>query len=295
MLSRSLLATQRTKQANPLRPFDLNRGNMKTLLIVPAHNEAENIGDVIAEITSLNLPGDLLVIDDGSSDETAALAERMDARVVRLPFNLGYGAAVQTGLLYAVLNGYDVCVLIDGDGQHDPKHISALLEPLERGEADLVLGSRFLGRADYSISLGRRLGMIVFSKLVSLFTHQQITDPTSGFQAIGGSLMKFFVKDNYPYDFPDADTLIRLYFAGFKIKEIPVTIRPRLHGESMHGAARSFYYVYKMFFSIFIALTQRRMLTQEEPNAFGDKSDDGAVEPDSAADNSPTRAAKTAR
>jgi glycosyltransferase involved in cell wall biosynthesis len=268
---------------------------MKTLLIIPAHNEAQNIGGVIAEIVAQKLGADLLVVDDGSSDGTAALAEGSGAQVVRLPFNLGYGAAVQTGLLYAAENGYDACVLIDGDGQHDPKYIPELLAPLAAGVADLALGSRFLGSADYSIPLGRRLGMHVFSKLASVFTHQQITDPTSGFQAIGSRLMKFFVNDNYPYDFPDADTLIRLYFAGFKIKEVPVTIRPRRHGTSMHGAARSFYYAYKMFFSIFIALTQRRMLTQEESNALGNQSDDGAIESDSAADNSPTRATETAR
>lgn len=272
----------------------LNR-HMKTILIVPAHNEAKNIGGVIAEIAALKLPADLLVVDDGSSDRTAALAERRGARVVRLPYNLGYGAAVQTGLLYAATHGYDACVLIDGDAQHDPKYIPALLAPLEAGEADLALGSRFLGSADYSIPLGRRLGMKVFSKLASVFTRQQITDPTSGFQAIGSRLMKFFVNDNYPYDYPDADTLIRLYFAGFKIKEVPVTIRPRLHGASMHGGAHSVYYAYKMFFSIFIALTQRRMLTQEESNALGNQSDDGAIEPDSAADDRSTRATETAR
>ena len=268
---------------------------MKTILIIPAHNEGENIGGVIAEIAALKLPADLLVVDDGSSDRTAPIAERRGARVVRLPFNLGYGAAVQTGLLYAATNGYDACVLIDGDAQHDPKYIPDLLAPLEAGEADLALGSRFLGNADYSIPLGRRLGMIVFSKLASLFTRQQITDPTSGFQAIGSRLMKFFVNDNYPYDFPDADTLIRLYFAGFKIKEVAVTIRPRLHGESMHGPARSLYYAYKMFFSIFIALTQRRMLTQEESDALGNQTDDGAIESGSAADDRPTRATETAR
>lgn len=268
---------------------------MKTILIIPAHNEAENIGSVIAEIAALELPAEILVVDDGSSDETAAVAKRSGARVARLPFNLGYGAAVQTGLLYAAENGYDACVLIDGDGQHDPKYIPDLLAPLAAGEADLALGSRFLGSADYSIPPGRRLGMLVFSKLASLFTHQRITDPTSGFQAIGCRLMRFFVNDNYPYDFPDADTLIRLYFAGFKIKEVPVTIRPRLHGASMHGAAGALYYVYKMFFSIFIALTQRRMLTPEESNAPGNQSDDGTLESDSAADNSPARAAETAR
>jgi glycosyltransferase involved in cell wall biosynthesis len=235
---------------------------MKCLLIVPAHNEAENITSVIDEVRSLHPELDLLIIDDGSSDLTYRLAEGRGAKVLRLPFNLGYGAAVQTGFLYAVENGYDACVLTDGDGQHDPQYISALIAPIFNNQCDLVLGSRFLGKADYPVPVARRLGMLLFSNLASLFTRQQITDPTSGFQAISRRLMEFFIDDNYPYDFPDADTLIRLCFAGFKIQEVPVTIRPRLRGESMHSGALPLYYIYKMLFSTFIALTQRKILAK---------------------------------
>jgi glycosyltransferase involved in cell wall biosynthesis len=268
---------------------------MKSLLVIPAFNEAENITLVIEEIRSLHRSMDLLVVSDGSADATAELAERAGAVVARLPFNLGYGAAVQTGLLYAVERGYDICVLIDGDGQHDPKYIADLMAPVLAGKADLALGSRFLGRADYRIPLGRRLGIYLFRKLASLVTRQQITDPTSGFQAISQRLMKFFINDNYPQDFPDTDTLIRLYFAGFRITEVPVTIRPRLRGESMHGGAKTLYYVYKMFFSIFIALTQRRMLTQEDNHAIRDQAHDEHLQSVGDADDSSVRAAKTTR
>ncbi|HKS40935.1 MAG TPA: glycosyltransferase family 2 protein [Blastocatellia bacterium] len=267
---------------------------MKCLLIIPAYNEAENITSVISEIRSLHPFIDIVVVDDGSSDATSWLADRAGVKVLKLPFNLGYGAAVQTGLIYGVEYGYDLCVLIDGDGQHDPQYISDLIAPIEARHADIALGSRFLGKADYSIPLARRLGILLFRQLASMITRQQITDPTSGFQAINRRLMKFFVNDNYPHDFPDADTLIRLYFAGFKIKEVPVTIRPRLRGESMHGGgAKTLYYVYKMLFSIFIALTQRRILMKGETDAFSNESHDGSSLPVSDDDDNSTSAAKT--
>jgi glycosyltransferase involved in cell wall biosynthesis len=253
-----------------------NFGNLKILIIIPAFNEAENIASVIAEVQSLNLNLQVLVIDDGSADATSTIAQDCGATVLRLPFNLGYGAAVQTGLQYGVENQYDICVLTDGDGQHDPKYIQALVSPVAEGQADIALGSRFLGTTEYKIPFSRRIGMSLFRKIASRFTHQQITDPTSGFQAIGRNLMGFFVNDNYPYDFPDADTLIRLYFAGFMIQEVPVTIRPRLKGESMHGGFSTIYYIYKMFFSIFIALTQKKMLTKGKDYAIGNKDTDSS-------------------
>lgn len=268
---------------------------MKCLLIIPAYNEAENIASVIDEIKALQPLVDMIVVDDGSSDATSELAARAGARVLKLPFNLGYGAAVQSGLLYGVEAGYDLCVLIDGDGQHDPRFISDLMAPVEAGLADLALGSRFLGKADYSIPFARKLGIILFRKLASVITRQQITDPTSGFQALNRRLMRFFVNDNYPYDFPDADTLIRLYFAGFTIKEIPVTIRPRLRGESMHSAGKTLYYVYKMLFSIFIALTQRRVLMKGDSHAFRDETANGYRQPVGDADDHSVSPAKTAR
>ena len=268
---------------------------MKSLVIIPAYNEAENIASVLAEIRSRHTAIDIVVVDDGSADATAAIAERAGVKVLRLPFNLGYGAAVQTGLLYSVENGYDVCVLIDGDGQHDPQYIPQLLAPVEAGEADLALGSRFLGKADYQIPLGRRLGISLFRKLASWFTRQQITDPTSGFQAIHRRLMLFFVNDNYPHDYPDADTLIRLYFAGFSIKEVPVTIRPRRRGQSMHGGAKTLYYIYKMLFSFFIALTQKRMLQQGERHAISHTNHDGQREPARAADDHSVSTTQAAR
>jgi len=241
---------------------------MKCLVVIPAHNEAENIVSVIEAVRRQDASLGILVVDDGSTDDTVEKAAALRVEVVSLPFNLGYGGAVQTGMLFAFEKGYDVCVLTDGDGQHDPKYIPDLLAPISEGRADLSLGSRFLGKADYSIPWARRSVMFLFSKITSYITGQNITDPTSGFQAIRRPLIKFFLNDNYPVDFPDADTLIRLYFAGFRIQEIPVVIRPREHGVSMHGGSKVFYYVYKMFFSIFIALTQRSALKKEGMHAL---------------------------
>lgn len=241
---------------------------MKRIVVVPAFNEADSVVSVIGEIRRQDPSLDILVVDDGSSDATAQVARGAGAQVLSLAYNLGYGGAVQTGMLFAYEKDYDICILTDGDGQHDPKYIPDLVAPLVSGQADLALGSRFLGRADYSIPWSRRVGMFLFSRITSWVTGQHITDPTSGFQAIRRPLIKFFLNDNYPVDFPDADTLIRLYFAGFRIAEIPVVIRPRQKGVSMHGGSRIFYYVYKMFFSIFIALTQRSALRKEGAHAL---------------------------
>lgn len=268
---------------------------MRSLIVIPAYNEAGSITSVIREARSLYPQLDMLVVDDGSNDSTSILAESLGVKVLRLPFNLGYGAAVQTGLIYAVEARYDACVLIDGDGQMDPKDISALLSQFADSHVDLALGSRFLGKTDYHLPLTRRLGISLFSMMTSFITHQQITDPTSGFQVIGRRLMEFFVKDNYPADFPDADTIIRLYFAGFKIKEVPVTIRPRLQGKSMHGGASALYYIYKMLFSILIALTQRNMLAKGGDRAISDQGDDHRFKPGGDADHREPRASETAR
>jgi len=225
-----------------------------TLVIIPAHNEATNIGRVLGEVQAAGLGADILVVDDCSTDETAAMASAAGARVLRLPCNLGYGGAVQTGFRYAVRHNYVLGVLMDADGQHDPGCIRDLLRPVRDGEADIAIGSRFLGRMEYHTTLVKRAGMTIFGELVSRVTAQRITDPTSGFQALNHDVMAFFSADNYPVDFPDADTILLLHFAGFCLTEVPVTMRERLSGVSMHSSWRPVYYVFKMFLSIFIVL-----------------------------------------
>jgi len=226
---------------------------MSILIIIPAHNEAENLPHVLPHLQKVVPEADIVVIDDHSSDNTAAAARKLGAQVVALPNNLGYGGAVQTGFRYAVEFGYDFGVMMDADGQHDPASAPALLAPVMAGECDVTLGSRFKGKMTYHASLIRRMGMKTFAIITNLLTAQQVTDATSGFQAMNRDVMVFFAKENYPSDYPDADTLIMLHFAGFKVREVPVLMHDRIAGDSMHGSSlKNIYYIAKMLLSIFM-------------------------------------------
>lgn len=231
----------------------------KRLLIMPAHNEAQNLPQVLAELRRV-APDDLdvLVVDDCSSDDTPQVARAAGATVVSLACNLGYGGAVQTGFKYAVQHGYPVAAVMDADGQHDPASLLRLLEVVESGQADVALGSRILGHMAYEAGLARRLGMGFFRSLVSRLIRERITDPTSGFQALTAEVMAYFARDNYPTDFPDADTILLLKYAGFTIREVPVTMRGRLSGRSMHAGWRALYYVAKMSLAIVVVLLRQR-------------------------------------
>jgi hypothetical protein len=165
---------------------------------------------------------------------------------------------VQAGFRYAVHYGYDFGVLMDADGQHAASCIGDLLHAVQLGEADVVLGSRFLGRMEYRTTFAKRVGMAFFSQVVSRITGRRVTDPTSGFQALNRDVMAFFATDNYPVDFPDADTILLLHFAGFRIAEVPVVMRERLSGQSMHSSWKPIYYVFKMFLAIFIVLLRQK-------------------------------------
>ncbi len=231
---------------------------VKTLVIIPAHNEARNIRQVLTEVHQTGLDLDILVVDDNSSDETASVAARAGARVLHLPCNLGYGGAVQAGFRYAERYGYDFGVLMDADGQHAAGSIADLLHIVQTGKADVALGSRFLGRMEYRTTFVKRVGMAFFSWVVSRIIGRRITDATSGFQAFNRDVMAFFAADNYPVDFPDADTILLLHFAGFHLEEVPVVMRERLSGESMHSSWKPIYYVFKMLLSIFIVLLRQR-------------------------------------
>jgi len=213
----------------------------KIIIIMPAHNEAENLPRVIPELRRYLPQQDVVVIDDYSADDTAAVARRLGVRVVSLPCNLGYGGAVQTGFKYAVEHGYDYGVMMDADGQHDPASVPTLLEPVLAGQADIAIGSRFLGRMEYNAGWIKRLGMEVFATIVARCTGRRVTDPTSGFQAMNADVLSFFARDNYPSDYPDADTLLLLNYAGFRAVEVPVVMRGRLAGVSMHNSWKSVY------------------------------------------------------
>lgn len=229
----------------------------RRLVIMPAHDEAGNLPRVIPEVRRAASGYDLVVIDDGSRDATAEIAACLGAQVVTLPANLGYGGAVQTGFLFGARHGYDTCVVIDADGQHDPAGIPLLADAVESGAADVAIGSRFRGQMNYHQPLVKRLGMRVFAWTVSAVTKRPVTDPTSGFQALNADAMAFLCRDNYPVDYPDADTLLVLHYAGFRTVEVPVTMRERISGVSMHSGWKPFYYIGKMWLSIAMVLLRQ--------------------------------------
>ena len=199
---------------------------------------------MLQEVRS-QVEGDLLVVDDGSSDDTAAEARRGGARVAVHPVNLGYGAALQTGYRYALRHGYDAVLQLDADGQHDPASIPALLAGLS--DADVVVGSRFLDADSYRPPFARRLGMWLFGKVASVLCGQRITDPTSGFQAVSRAALRFYAHDRYPVDYPDADVLAMVVRSGLRLAEVPVRMLAAPGSKSMHaGLLRPLYYVFRM-------------------------------------------------
>jgi glycosyltransferase involved in cell wall biosynthesis len=229
----------------------------KILIIIPAYNEEKNIGAVLENIQKKSPGFPILVINDGSSDNTEKVAQEHNADVISLPYNSGYGVALQTGFLYAVKNDFSIVVQMDSDGQHDPANIKDLLEEVQRDTCDVVIGSRFLSKDSYKSSLARHAGMLLFGGIASLLCGQKVTDPTSGFQALKGQAIQFAASDNYPPDYPDADFIILMNRCGFKVKEIPVTMHASPEKESMHHGHKTIYYVFKMFLSIFVTLLRK--------------------------------------
>jgi glycosyltransferase involved in cell wall biosynthesis len=237
----------------------------RRLAIVPARNEEGAVGLVVDELRTFDPELDVLVIDDGSEDATAASAAAAGAIVVRLPFNLGIGGAVQTGFKYALEQGYDTVIRLDGDGQHDPQEIPQLLAPLARGEADVVVGSRFANGndGDYRPPFARRAGIRWFAQLVSLLTRQKLTDTTSGFQAVNARAIRLFAAD-YPHDYPEVEAAVMVVRHKLQIMEVPVKMRDRETGESSITAFRSFYYAIKVTLALLVGIFRRRVVPLEE-------------------------------
>ena len=232
----------------------MNKNNLA--IIIPAYNEAGRIATSIAGIRKFG-NADVVIVNDGSDDDTAGEAKAAGARVIELPFNLGYGAALQTGFKYALDKGYEFAVQMDADGQHDPLSIEALISPVLKDEVDVVIGSRFLDKGNYKAPFVRRMGMYFFGIITSVVTGRRITDPTSGFQALNKKVMEFYASDAYPADYPDADVIIMLHRQGFRFKEVPV-IMHNAAKRSMHGGIlKPLYYIFKMMLSIFVTLLRK--------------------------------------
>lgn len=229
----------------------------KVLIVIPALNEENNISGVIKGVRENLNEALILVVDDGSTDATAEAARIQGAKVVLHPFNLGYGAALQTGYKYAIMNGYKYVVQMDGDGQHHPEYAKDLLDELIRDKADIVIGSRFVKKGRYREPIFRKVGRAIFSSLVSAITDKRITDPTSGYRAMNRKAVKFCTSRLYPTDYPDADMILVFHRAGFRVKEIPVTMTEPDRRTSMHRGISVIYYCFKMCLSILLNLMRK--------------------------------------
>ena len=229
---------------------------MKTLVIVPAYNEEESLTGVIADIRR-HLPGtDVLVVNDGSRDSTGQVARELKVAVLDMPFNLGIGGAMQCGYRYAFDRGYDAAVQFDGDGQHCACEVGKLLGCLKRAEADLVIGSRFMHPGDYRAPLPRRIGMYIFSFVLSIILQSRVTDTTSGFRAVNRKVIEFFAR-LYPDDYPEVEALVLLHKKGLRIAEVPVCMRERTGGQTSITAVRSAYYMVKVLLAVFVDLLKK--------------------------------------
>jgi glycosyltransferase involved in cell wall biosynthesis len=238
---------------------------MKIAVVMPAHNESRTIGPVIAKVHEVLPEAQVIVVEDTSTDDTARVAKQAGAWVLQLPNNLGYGGAVQTGLRYAYRQGFDVAVQMDADGQHDPADLPGLLAPVLAGDADVVLGSRFLGRADYHVPQLRRLGMRLFAWIATTALRQRLTDPTTGFQAHSRRVLRYFAHFYYHSDYLNPDTSILLAFRGYRIREVPVVMKERVAGTSMFaGRFAPALYVVKMFLTILVVVLREKIFRAPE-------------------------------
>jgi len=228
---------------------------MRTLLIIPAFNEAGAIANVISSVRAF-FAGDVLVIDDGSEDDTGSLARSAGAMVVRHACNLGIGAAVQTGFIYGLTRGYDFVVRQDGDGQHDPAQIPRLLAVLEAGDADIVVGSRFLAREGYQSTLVRRIGIFILG-IVSSLVGTRVTDPTSGNWAVNRRALTVLAKQ-HPDDYPETEALVMASRAGCRVTEVPVVMYARIAGQSSISTLYSGFYMIKVVVALLVGRLRPR-------------------------------------
>ncbi|HZR96873.1 MAG TPA: glycosyltransferase family 2 protein [Gaiellaceae bacterium] len=236
---------------------------IERVAIVPAYNEEGSISAVIDELRATDGELTIVVVDDGSRDGTAEVAAAQGARVIRLPFNLGIGGAVQTGYRYALEHGFQLALRVDGDGQHDPSQFAALVEPVLAGKTDVAVGSRFLETGGFRSSRSRRSGIRVLAWTVSALTGQRVTDPTSGFQVANRRAIALFAAD-YPHDYPEVEATVMVFRHRLRLVEVPVEMRERGGGRSSITALRSIYYMVKVLLAIFVGMFRRNVVPQED-------------------------------
>ena len=244
----------------------MSRTDATATVVIATHNRRELLARGLAALAEQTVPAeslDVVVVDDGSVDRTAAVAREAGAHVLRLPFNLGIGGAMQTGYRYAHEQGYDLAVQIDGDGQHDPGELPKILEPVLAGVADMAVGSRFAGEGGYRVPLSRRLGITIFAHTVSLLVRQRVTDTTSGFRAVNRLGIALFAAD-YPHDYPEVESTVMVVKHRLRLREVPVTMRERAAGRSSINATRSIYYMTKVLLALFVGVFRRHAVPLED-------------------------------
>ena len=225
---------------------------------MPAYNEAATVGRVVGALREHRPDHDVLVIDDGSTDETGKQALAAGARVLRHPFNLGIGGAVQSGFTFALENDYLYMVQVDGDGQHDPREIGTLYTEIEQQPCcDVICGSRFLEDLRYAAPVSRRAGIHMFAFILSRVVGQKITDPTSGFRLYNRRAITLFARD-YPHDYPEVEAVLMMHFHRLRMREVPVRMLLRDGGQSSIRSGKSVYYMIKVLLAILLGLARAR-------------------------------------
>ncbi len=230
-----------------------------TLVIIPAFNEESSIQTVVREVQAVLAEADVVVVDDGSADSTSQRVLAAGVHLLRIPTNLGVGAALQTGLKFADERGYAYVVRMDGDGQHDPRDARRLLTAIQANQADVVCGSRFLAPAGtgdpavYTPAASRAMGIRLFARLIGLLTRQAVTDPTSGLYGYNRQVITYLAH-HHPQDYPEVESWIMLHRRGFRLLELPTTMRPRRAGNSSITRVKSVYYVLRVLLAALIAM-----------------------------------------
>jgi glycosyltransferase involved in cell wall biosynthesis len=238
-------------------------GTSKLLAVVPAYNEADSVAAVVTAVRSGAPEFDVLVIDDGSTDDTASRAAAAGAPVVRMPFNVGIGGAVQTGFVYAREHGYDFMAQVDGDGQHEPAELFKLLDTIRSQPGlDVVCGSRFLtDEHGYRAPVARRIGIRLFAFALTRVSGQRVTDPSSGFRLYNRKAIELFARD-YPHDYPEVEAVLMAHAHRLRMTEIPVRMHERAGGRSSIDRRRSVYYMIKVSLALLAGILRRRVVVE---------------------------------
>jgi glycosyltransferase involved in cell wall biosynthesis len=235
------------------------------LLVIPAYNEEKNIARVLESILILQLPLDILVVNDGSNDRTTEIVKQFPVSLLSHPTNLGYGSTIQTGYRYASAKNYPYVIIFDADGQHDPAYLIHMMEALKQVNTDVVIGSRFLMESKIEVSFLKLLLLKFFRMLIYYITGNIITDPTSGFQGLTNKVYVALANSkDFPNDYPDTNFIIEMILKNNKVREIPVNMYNREFGNSIHSGIKPIIYVLQILLSILVIVIKHKFLRKEE-------------------------------